>query len=130
MSNSKVVKGILLIFGFLLTIMGSWRLFSPISFFKGSGLILVNEAGLLSEARVTGGIIAAFGIIILLGAFYKKITFTSLIIATVIFFGAATARIISYIADGDPGAGVLKGLISEIIAGFIVLIAIYLHNKK
>ena len=55
MKNSKVLKGILIVLGLLLTIIGLWRLFDPIAFFENSGLVLSNEAGQLSEARATGG---------------------------------------------------------------------------
>ena len=79
MKNSKILKGILILLGLLLIILGSWRLFDPIGFFENSGLILSNEAGLLSEARGTGGVLVGFGLVILLGALYQRLSYTSTI---------------------------------------------------
>ena len=71
--------------------MDLWRLIDPIAFFKYSGLILNGDAGLLNEARGTGGAIIGFGLLILLGAFNKKLTYTSTIVAIVLFFGFGIA---------------------------------------
>jgi len=54
MKNSKILKGILILLGLLLTVLGSWRLFDPTAFFENSGIVLNNDVGLLSEARATG----------------------------------------------------------------------------
>ena len=66
MKNSKVLNGILILLGINLTLLGSWRLLNPIAFFENRGLILDNDAGLLNEARATGGVVVGIG---LLGAF-------------------------------------------------------------
>ena len=70
MKNSKVLKGILIVLGLNLTVLGAWRVIDPIAFSAFSGLILSNDVGLLSEARGAGGAAAGFGLVILLGAFY------------------------------------------------------------
>ena len=103
MKNSKFLKGILILLGLLLTVLGSWRLIDPISFFENSGLILIKDAGLLNEARATGGVVVGFGLLILLGAFNQKLSFTSTIAAIVVFLGFAMARVLGFALDGNPG---------------------------
>jgi len=124
MKDSKVLKVILIILGLPLAVLSLWRLLDPIGFFKFSGLLLSTNAGLLSEARVTGGIIFGFSILILLGAFKKKLTHTSIIAAIIVFLGAGIARLIGLVIDGNPGGMVLQGMVSEFIFGLIALFAL------
>ncbi len=130
MKDSKFLKGILILLGVFLTIMGFWRLIDPIAFFEYSGLILTNNAGLLNEARGTGGAIIGFGLIILLGAFKKKLTYTSTIVAMVLFFGFGIARVIGFALDGNPGDALLKGIIFEFVFGVLALFALIKYRDK
>ena len=130
MKDSKFLKGILILLGVFLTIMGFWRLIDPIAFFEYSGLILTNNAGLLNEARGTGGAIIGFGLIILLGAFKKKLTYTSTIVAMVLFFGFGIARVIGFALDGNPGDALLKGIIFEFVFGLLALFALIKYRDK
>ena len=116
MKNSKVLKGILILLGLMLTFMGFWRLLNPISFFEYSGLILTNESG--------------FGLIILFGAFKRKLTFTSTVIAVVLFFGFGIARLISVVIDGNPGAALWNGIIGEFVFGSLALFALIKYREK
>ena len=130
MKNSKILKGILILLGLLLIILGSWRLFDPIGFFGNSGLILSNEAGLLSEARGTGGVLVGFGLVILLGALYQRLSYTSTIAAIVVFFGFGIARVIGFALDGNPGEAVIQGIIIEFVLGLLAVFALFKYREK
>ena len=130
MKNSKVLKGILIVLGLLLTIIGLWRLFDPIAFFENSGLVLSNEAGLLSEARATGGAVVGFGIVVLLGAFNQRLSYTSTITALVVFLGFGIARLIGFSLDGNPGEGVIQGIIIEFVLGLLAVFALFKYREK
>jgi len=130
MKDSKVLKGILILIGVQLTIMGLWRFINPIAFFEFSGLILSENAGLLNEARALGGAIIGFGLLILLGAFKKKLTFTSTLVAVVLFFGFGIARLISFAIDGNPGEALFKGIIGEFVMGLLALFALIKYREK
>jgi len=130
MKDSKVLKGILILLGIPLTVFGLWRVLDPISFFEFSGLLLSADAGLLSEARGTGGAIAGFGILILLGAFKKKLTYTATITAIIVFLGFGIARVIGIIVDGYPGDMLLQGIIGEFVMGSIALFALTKYREK
>lgn len=129
MKNSKVLKGILIVLGLLLTIIGLWRLFDPIAFFENSGLVLSNEAGLLSEARATGGAVVGFGIVVLLGAFIQRLSYTSTIAAIVVFLGFGIARVIGLGLDGNPGVGVIQGIIVEFVLGLLSVFALFKYRE-
>ena len=130
MKNSKILKGILSVLGLLLTGLGSWRLFNPITFYENSGLVLSNEAGLLSEARGTGGVIVGFGLVVLMGAFYQRLSYTSTIAAIVVFLGFGVARVIGFSLDGNPGEGVIQGIIFEIVLGLLAVFALFKYREK
>jgi len=124
MKNSKVLKGILILLGLPLIILGTWRFIDPISFYQYSGLTLNNDAGLLNEARGTGGAIIGFGLLILFGAFNKKLTYSSTLAAVILFLGFGIARVISVAIDGNPGPELFKGIIGEFVFGFLALFAL------
>ena len=128
MRTSKVLKAILIVLGLLLIGIGLWRLFDPIGFFQNSGITLDNQAGLLSEARATGGAVVGFGLLILLGAFIQKLSYTSTIAAIVLFLGFGVARLIGFAMDGNPGDGVIQGIIIEFIFGLIAVFALFKYR--
>jgi hypothetical protein len=130
MKNSKVLKGILIFLGFFLIIIGSWRLIDPVTAFESLGLILSEDVGLLNEARGAAGAMVGLGFLILFGAFKKKITFTSTLVATVFFLGFGIARVIGIILDGNPGDALLKGIISEFAFGFLALFALIKYRYR
>ena len=130
MRTSKVLKAILIVLGLLLIGIGFWRLFDPICFFQNSGITLDNQAGLLSEARATGGAVVGFGLLILLGAFIQKLSYTSTIAAIVLFLGFGVARLIGFAMDGNPGDGVIQGIIIEFVLGLIAVFALFKYREK
>lgn len=130
MKNSKILTSILILLGLLLTVIGAWRLFDPIAFFENSGIVLSNDVGLLSEARATGGVVVGAGLVVILGAFNQKLAYTSTIIAIVIFLGFGIARLIGFGLDGNPGEGVIQGIIFEFVLGLLAVFALFKYREK
>ena len=130
MKNSKILKGILILSGLLLTVLGLWRLFDAISFFENSGLVLNNDVGLLNEARATGGVVIGFGLLILFGAFSQKLSYTSTISSIVVFLGFGIARLIGFVLDGTPGEALIQGIKFEFIFGLMGVFALFKYREK
>jgi hypothetical protein len=130
MRTSKVLKGILIVLGIVLIGVGLSRLFDPIGFFQNSGITLDNQAGLLSEARATGGAVLGFGLLTLFGAFNQKLAYTSTISAIIVFLGFGIARLIGFAIDGYPGDGLLPGLIIEFVSGLIAVFALFKYRER
>ena len=124
MKDSHVLKGILILLGVPLVVLGSWRLLDPIGFFEFSGLLLNADAGLLSEARGAGGAIVGFGLLIILGAFKKKLAYTSTIAAIIVYLGFGISRVIGLVVDGNPGDQILQGITGEFIFGLLAVFAL------
>mgnify|MGYP005994016749 CR=1 FL=1 len=102
----------------LLLFVGISRLTNPIkTYFKSSGIKLENDPSLLNEMRGTSSVMLFAGIIIALGIFVGKLSFTSHFIAILIFIGFAIGRLISLKADGKPSKQIEQGIIFELVLG-------------
>eukprot|EP01084_Bolivina_argentea_P110077 196613_1 len=129
------VTVILCIVGLVPTFAGGFRFLSPISaLLKGLGITLFKDeesydVGLVNEITGTGGHLCAAGIVIVVGAFVEKLTSTSIIVAFIVFWGFAIARIFRMCFDGNPGKGVIQGLIIELVLGLLAIIAMVFHCK-
>jgi hypothetical protein len=128
--NSLIPRAILTVLGLVLTVLGSWRLLDPVAFFENSGLLLGDNVGLLSEARATGGAVAGFGILVLSGAFVRKLSYTSTVAAIVLFLGFGIGRIFGFGTDGIPEAVLVQGAIFEFVFGLIAVFALFKYREE
>ena len=102
----------------MLVFVGLMRLSNPIkTYSKNSGIKLENDTSLLNEMRGVSAVMLCAGIIISLGIFIPYLTFTSHVIASLIFGGFAIGRFISIAVDGKPNKQILQGIMFEIILG-------------
>ncbi len=102
----------------MLVFVGAMRLSNPIkAYLKNSGIKLENDASLLNEIRGVSAVMLSAGIIIALGIFIEKLTFTSHFIALLIFAGFAIGRLISLKVDGKPSKQITQGIVFELVLG-------------
>lgn len=102
----------------LLVFVGAMRLSNPMkTYSKNSGIRLANDASLLNEMRGVSAVMLCSGIIILLGTFIGKLTFTSHFVASLIFVGFVIGRLISLKADGKPSKQITQGILFELVLG-------------
>lgn len=102
----------------MLVFVGVMRLSNPIkTYLKSSGIKLENDPSLLNEMRGVSTVMLSAGIIIALGIFIEKLTFTSHIIASLIFVGFAIGRLISLKVDGKPNKQISQGILFELVLG-------------
>lgn len=116
METFKIV--ILSLSSLLLIFVGAMRLLNPMkTYAKNSGITLANDVDLLNEIRGVSAVMLFGGIIIFLGVLIPTLTYTSFIVATLIFIGFAVGRIISHGLDGKPNKQLIQGLIFELVFG-------------
>ncbi len=109
---------ILTLSALMLVFVGIMRLSYPIkTYLKNSGIRLENDTSLLNEMRGVSAVMLCAGIIILLGTFMGKLTFTSHFIASLIFVGFAIGRLISIKVDGKPSKQITQGILFELVLG-------------
>ena len=119
MKNSKALKTILFISGLMLAGFGGAILFMPAAMAALNGVELGGNASLLSETRAPGGALLASGILVILGAFVAKLTFTSTVVAALVYLSYGLSRILSMAIDGLPAEGLVQVTVLEIATGLV-----------
>ncbi|WP_299275980.1 DUF4345 domain-containing protein [uncultured Psychroserpens sp.] len=113
----------------MLIFVGIMRLSNPIKTYgKNSGIRLERDASLLNEMRGVSAVMLSAGIIIAFGLFIEKLTFSSHLIASLMFLGFAIGRLISLKVDGKPSKQITQGILFELVLGLantFCLITIY-----
>ncbi|WP_168796329.1 DUF4345 family protein [Flagellimonas onchidii] len=84
---------------------------------KNSGITIANDVDLLNEVRGTSAVMLIGAIVVLLGIFIPMFTFTSHIIAILLFLGFAVGRFVSIAADGQPNKKIKQGIVFELVLG-------------
>ena len=115
----EIIKIVILsLSALMLVFVGVMRLSNPIkTYLKNSGITLENDSSLLNEMRGVAAVMLCAGIIILLGTFMEKLTFTSHFIASLIFVGFVIGRLISVQLDGKPSKQISQGILFELVLG-------------
>ncbi|WP_025665543.1 DUF4345 family protein [Aquimarina megaterium] len=102
----------------LLIFVGIMRLSNPIkTYLKNSGIKLENDSSLLNEMRGVSSVMLLAGILIAIGIFVERLSFTSHFIAILIFIGFVIGRLISMKVDGKPSKQITQGIMFELILG-------------
>jgi hypothetical protein len=128
MKNSKVLKTFIFLSGLLLTVFGAATLFVPITVSASHGVELGSNISLLNDVRGSGGVLLGSGIIILLGVFINKFTFTSAVVSIVVFLSWGTSRILVIAMDGMPHEGLVRATLVETIIGLVGVFVFYKYR--
>lgn len=117
MQNSKMIKTVLIISGIIASGIGASLLFFPVAFHGASGIVLGDNINLLSETRAPGGMLFVSGLLMMLGAFLSRLTFTALVLSTLIYLSYGISRMLSMAVDGMPGESLVIATVLEIVIG-------------
>ena len=132
MKNSNVIKTVLILSGLISSVIGGAILFNPVALYSTYDIQLAGNISLFNEIRAPGGALLASGILIMLGAFVDKLTFTSVVVSTLLYLSYGLSRILSMAIDGMPVEGLVQAAVLEIAIGLVcVLILVkYRENQK
>ncbi|NER15397.1 DUF4345 domain-containing protein [Leptobacterium flavescens] len=127
MRNSKVLKTFLVVSGLLLTFIGSATLFMPVEMKGGSGIDITGNISVINDVRASSALFLAIAVLTILGAFLKKLTYTSSLVSSLLFLSLGVGRLISILVDGMPVDGLVKATGLEFILGITgaILFAVY-----
>ena len=64
------------------------------------------------------------GIVLILNILHQTIA------SIVVFLGFGVARIIGFALDGNPGEGVIQGIIIEFVLGLLAVFALFKYREK
>lgn len=130
MKNSTVLKSILSISGLAVIGVGGTILLMPVAFYDAANDVdLGGQINLLNEIRAGGGGLLVLGILILSGAFVKKLTFSSIVISIGLYFSYGIARILSMMLDGMPSGGIVVTTVAEILIGLLGVFALVKYRE-
>ena len=130
MKKNRFVKILLIVSGIIGIGIGFALLFFPVAFEASAGIHLGEDVNLLSETRSPGGVLLVGGVIILLGAFISKLTYTSIQLSSLIYLSYGLSRIVSIIFDGIPNESLIIALAIELLVGLISLFVLIRFNSK
>lgn len=130
MKNSKVLKVYLFISGALLTFIGLNMAFMAVSFKEGSGIDVVGNINVLNDIRATGVLYMVLGIVMILGVFKQKLTFTASLFSPLIYLAVGTGRVISILQDGTPVDALMKATIVEFVIGAVGVFMFLKYQDK
>jgi hypothetical protein len=128
MKKSKILKSIIIITGLIGVYVGIEILFMPVSFYASSGIHLGENISLLNEIRAPGGALLASGVLIILGAFWEKLEFTSIVLAALLYLSYGLSRMYSMAVDGAPAEILVYVAIAEIFVGFACAVALFKYR--
>lgn len=123
MKIAQPLKAILIIAGLIITGIGGIILLWPVDYFATNGVDITGNISLLNEIRAPAGALLAVGILILAGAFVPQLTFTSTLMATLLYLAYGFARMLSMLVDGQPTTSLIIVAALEIIIGLVCLFA-------
>ena len=132
MKNSNVVKTVLILSGLIASGIGGIIVLNPVAFYATYGIELAGNISLFNEIRAPGGALLASGILIMLGAFVEKLTFTSVVVSTLLYLSYGLSRILSIAVDGMPAEGLVQAAVLEIVIGLVCVFVLvkYRENQK
>ena len=128
MKKSKILKSIIFISGLIGVYVGIEILFMPVSFYATSGIHLGENVSLLNEMRAPGGALLASGLLIILGGFWERLAFTSIVLATLLYLSYGLSRMYSMVIDGAPAEILVYVAIAEILVGSVCAIALFKYR--
>ena len=130
MKNSKVLKAYLIVSGLLLTFIGGATLIKPV-FMKGNaGIDIAGQISVINDIRASGAFILAIALLSLLGAFMKRLTYTSVVALFTLFIALGIGRLVSILIDGMPVEGLLHATVLEFVLGITGVILFGVYKEK
>lgn len=130
MKNSKVLKTILFMSGLIAAVIGGAILFIPVAFHATSGIVLGGDISLLNEVRAPGGALMVSGILIMLGAFVIRLTFTSTVVSGLLYLSYGLSRLVSMSIDGMPADELVQAAVIEIVIGLVCVFALVKYRES
>jgi len=130
MKKYLAYKIVLCIAGIIAMGIGGAILISPIDFYASNQIDIGNNASLLSEIRAPAGALLACGILIISGVFVSKLTYTSLIVSSLVYLSYGISRIIGIGIDGMPGDSLVYAAVFEVFIGLVCMFFLFKYTHQ
>nr|WP_318700659.1 MULTISPECIES: DUF4345 domain-containing protein [unclassified Roseofilum] len=91
---------------------------------------LGGSVNFLSEIRAPARALFSSGILMLMGAFISQLTFTSTILATLVYLSYGLSRLLGMTIDGIPVASLVWSDGIEIVLGLVCLFCLWFYRTQ
>lgn len=102
---------------------GAFILFMPHAFYASYGIMLGQDANLLSELRAPGAGLAGCGLLMLLGIWRHAVLPVAMAVALTVFIAFPAGRLVGLAVDGIPSGSVIGALVVELVIAALCLAA-------
>jgi len=130
MTKSKFPKIVLCISCLIAIAIGGMIQISPVDFYAANNIDLGGNVNLLSEIRASSGALLAYGVLIFTGAFVSQLSFTSMVLATLLFLSYGLSRFASMVLDGMPVNSLIGAGIVEVLVGIFCLFCLWKYRDS
>jgi hypothetical protein len=122
MDRTWSLKAVLLLSGTMMIGFGVASLVAPQFLYGVQHVELGYDVNVVNFARAQGSTFLVCGFAIIAGIFVERMTFSSTVIASVVFAAYGSGRIISVAADGMPPPKLLGSIAVELFVGTLALL--------
>lgn len=130
MRKSRLLKAYLIISGLLLTFIGGATLADPVQMKAGAGIDIAGNVSVINDVRAMSALLLALAVIAILGAFVKKLAYTSSLVSFVLFLSLGFGRVLSILLDGMPVDGLVKATGLELVLGLAGAVLFRVFQEK
>lgn len=130
MKNSATLKTLLVVSGVIASAVGVALLLAPVALYASVGTDVSGKIDLLSDLRATGGALLASGVVIALGAFLANLTFTSLVLSSLLYLAYGSSRLFAMAVDGRPADALIYVAVLEIAIGLANVWALVKYGER
>ncbi len=127
---NTVLKGLLVVSGLILVGIGGALLLAPEAMHAMNGVVLADNASLLSEIRAPGALLIGGGLIILVSAFVRTLMVSGLALSGLIYGTYAIGRLVSIGLDGLPADSLVTAAGLEVVLGVAGLIGAWGASQR
>ena len=127
MQSSKFLQVVLCLTGGIAIAIGGLILRSPAEFYALNQIDIGGNVNLLSEIRAPAGALFSSGVLIFIGAFVSQLTFTSIVLATLVYLSYGLSRLLGMAIDGIPVASLVWSDGIEIVLGLSCLFCLWFY---
>jgi hypothetical protein len=117
----KTGKGLLLVAGSLLILVGGFILGAQVEFYASNGIELGADPSLRNELKAPAGLLLVAGLAMIVAVFVRGQADAALWLAALIYLSYAGSRAASMALDGMPAAGLVHAAGLEAILGLACL---------
>ena len=129
MQPTKTLRVLVALSGLIALAIGASILIDPAGFHAAHDIELGSSASLMSEVRAPGGALLGLGLLMLVGAFQRALTFTAGILAAAVYLAYGVSRLLSVVLAGVPHEGLVGATAIELVLGGACAVAL-LHSAR